>query len=106
MRELSIAVLISTTSFLAVPIKAIASPVHSQIEFGSYINCVVTNHLNRSIRVNYVNYHVTGYGGPASKRFTCVNNCFLSPGAVTTMSGPNNHVDITEGNCTIDYSVV
>ena len=104
-RKLSIAALVTTTSFLAFPIKAIASPVHSQIKFGSYINCVVVNHLNRPIRINFTHYYVTGYEGPASKTYTCANNCFLSPGGVATMSGPRNHHNITRGSCTVDYSV-
>ncbi len=106
MKKLLFAVLASTATFFTVQLKSVAAPVHTQIEFGRYINCIVVNHLTRPIRINYVTYQVTGYYGRASSQHVCVANCLVIPGGVNKMSGPANNPNITKGICNVNYSIV
>lgn len=96
----------TTTLLLLASTESSAIPA-TIVEFGSYLNCVVTNHLGSTIQVEAAQYQVNGYQGPAySNQYICSNNCILAPGQTKKIGGPPNHPHITGATCSVNYTVL
>ena len=77
--------------------------VGTMVQFGPYLNCMVTNPFARPIVIQSYQFALTGYLGPAFAPVVCVNACVVGPGQTSQFSGPPNDPRITAANCSVNY---
>ncbi len=93
------ACLFAATSATALPVQQVVGT----IEFGPFVNCVVTNQFNRPILITGIQYNFNGTNGPGGYFMPCATECGLNPGAWNRFSGQVNNGNISGGNCVPAY---
>jgi len=93
--------LFAVSSATAQPVQVIGN-----IEFGPYVNCLVTNLTNRPVMITGIQYNFNGSAGPGGYFVQCVVNCGLNPGASNRFSGQVNNGNIFNGTCVAAYRLL
>lgn len=79
--------------------------IFGTMNWGPYLNCVISNTSNRPVNIQTINYEINWTNGPQVVNQACTYNCMLNAFSTNTFSGPANNLNILSSTCSVTVVV-